>query len=550
MRKFYFLFFLFHVYSFQETNATPIIQTDTVCVGNVTSFTLTNISGITSVKWDFGDLSTTNDTSNIFNPTYSYSYGGVFSVKLIFYSGTTIDSIIQNILVLGVPTPSLPSDYTLCSGTYGLNANYPYGDSYLWSTGATTQGIQYSTTGIYWIQVTNSCGLGSDTINANLISSPMQQLVTQTYLCPGSDEDTLTAGPNDSNYTYSWASGQTTNSIIVDQPGNYFVQIYNQCGSTTSFCNAYALLPPTVDLGPSDTIFCGSNIDLGINVWIPTCDFCNYLWSNGESQPFNLINSEGVSWVRITNECGIASDSITVNLLPYPGYVFGNDTTLCNDEILTYNFSLENGDFLWQDGSTDSSYIIDTTGIFYVTQHTSCATLTDTIEVKKLSLSLELGFEDTLLCRGDTILLNISQPEGIYFWNTGSIDPSIVINSEGTYHISVSNYCGLLEDEATVYYENCNSCIHIPTAFSPNQDGHNDRFRIKHDCILTNYELHIFSRWGQELFSSINPDETWDGKFNGANQPIEVYVYELKYSKSDLLNETSEFIKGNITLLR
>ena len=211
---------------------------------------------------------------------------------------------------------------------------------------------------------------------------------------------------------------------------------------------------------------------------------------------------------------------------------------------------MEDGDFLWQDGSTDSSYSINQTGVYYVTQHTICSTLTDTIIVKKLTLSLDFNIGDTLLCRGDTLVLNATQPEGIYNWNTGSTDSIIKINSEGTYHISVSNYCGLLEDEATIYFENCNSCIHIPTAFSPNQDGHNDQFKVKHDCILTNYEIHIFNRWGQELFSSNNPDAIWDGKYQGEDQPIEVYVYELKYSKSDLVNITFEFLSGNITLLR
>lgn len=550
LKKLLTIIIVLNIFCVSELYAGPGFESDTVCVGNPTSFTLTGAAGVTFVRWDFGDLSVTNDTSNNFSPTYSYPYGGIFSVKLIFYIGPIKDSITQNVLSLGIPTPGLPADYTLCAGTYGLNANYPFGDSYLWSTGATTQGIQYSIPGIYWVQVTNVCGVGHDTINASFIYPPIQQLVTQSYLCPGSDEDTLTAGPDNSNYTYAWAGGQTTNSIIVDQPGNYFVQIYNQCGSTTSFCNVYTLLPPIVDLGPSDTIFCGSNIDLGINVWIPTCDFCYYTWSNGESQPFNIINSEGISWVTITNECGIASDSIDVNLLPYPDYVFGNDTTLCNDEFLIYDLSLENGDFLWQDGTTDSSYIIDTTGVFYVTQHNYCSSYTDTINVKKLTLSLDLNIGDTLLCRGDTLLFNVSQPEGVYLWNTGSTDSNIKISSEGTYEISVSNYCGTLEDEATIYFENCNSCIHIPTAFSPNQDGHNDQFRVKHDCILTNYEIHIFNRWGQELFSSNNPDAAWDGKYQGEDQPIEVYVYELKYSKSDLVNVTSEFIKGNITILR
>ncbi len=437
----------------------------------------------------------------------------------------------------------------MCAGTYGLNANYPYGDSYLWSTGATTQGIQYSTPGIYWIQVTNMCGVGADTINANFLYPPINQLSTEEYLCPGGDQDTITAGPNNPNYTYSWSTGQTTNSIIVTTPGNYFVQISNQCGNENSYCNIYPLLPPEVNLGVNDTVLCG-DVQLQFDVFIPTCQWCYYTWSNGELLPFNIINTEGTSWVTITNECGIASDSITINYLPYAGYVFANDTTLCNSEELTFSLSLENGDFLWQDGSTDSSYIIDTTGLFYVTQHNLCSSITDSIRVKKLTLSLEFGFNDTLLCRGDKLLLSASQPEGIYLWNNGSSDAQLEITDAGDYAVTVSNYCGSLDDEATVYYQNCESCLHIPTAFTPNEDGHNDKFRVLHDCLITQFEIHIYNRWGKEVFTSKNPDGKWDGKYLGVDQPIEVYIYEIRYSKSDLIAETSEYLKGNISLLR
>ena len=528
--------------------ATPVINADTVCYGNQTHFTLTNTAGITSVHWDFGDY-VTGDTSNLFNPDYQYAGVGVFTVKVIYHMGVVTDSVFQNILVLGIPNPGLPSDYTLCAGTYGLNANYPYGDSYLWSTGATTQFIQYSTAGTYWIQVTNVCGVGSDTIHATFLYAPTTQLSTEEYLCPGGDEDTLVAGPNNPFYTYAWSNGETTNFIIINQPGNYFVMISNMCGSANAFCNVYNLLPPAVDLGIDDTVLCGDS-QVQFDVFIPTCPLCYYSWSNGETVPFNIINSEGNSWVSITNECGIASDTININFLPYPFYVFGNDTILCNSEALNYSLSLEDGDFLWQDGSTDSNYVIDNSGVFYVSQHNLCATLNDTIVVKKLTLGLDLGFNDTLLCRGQKLLLYASQPEGVYLWNTGNIDSSLEISSDGMYAVTVSNYCGTDSDEVKVYFENCNECIHIPSGFSPNKDGHNDYFRILHDCLLTEFEIHIYNRWGQEVYGSKDADLVWDGKFQGEDLPIEVYTFQMKYTKSNLKKETSGYLKGNITLLR
>ena len=465
-------------------------------------------------------------------------------------SGTFVDSLIQDIIVLGIPTPVLPSDYTLCAGTYGLNANYPYGDSYLWSTGATTQFIQYSVPGTYWIQVTNICGVGSDTIHATFIYPPSPVLPTLNYLCPGGDEDTLIAGPDDPNYFYSWIGGATTNYIIVNQPGSYFVQISNQCGFLSAYCNVSYLAPPSVELGTNDTFLCGNSQELTFNVFIPTCADCVYEWSNGVTLPFNIINTEAANSVTISNECGLATDTVNVNLLPIPFYVFGNDTTICNDQELNYHLSLEDGDFLWQDGSTDSNYTIASNGTFYVTQHNHCASLTDTIKVKKLTLGFDFGFTDTLMCRGDKLNFNAAQPEGIYLWNTGSFDSTIEISSEGLYSVNISNYCGTIEDSIEVFYQNCDACVHVPTAFSPNQDGHNDYYRVLHDCLLTAFEIHIYNRWGQEVYSSTDPDLVWDGKFNGEDQEVGAYIFELSYSKSDLKTVTSDYIKGNITLLR
>ena len=71
-----------------------------------------------------------------------------------------------------------------------------------------------------------------------------------------------------------------------------------------------------------------------------------------------------------------------------------------------------------------------------------------------------------------------------------------------------------------------------------------------HDCMLTNYELRIYSRWGQEVFSTTDPDARWNGKFIGEDLPVDVYTYQLHYSKTDFVNETSGFLRGNITLLR
>jgi gliding motility-associated-like protein len=86
--------------------------------------------------------------------------------------------------------------------------------------------------------------------------------------------------------------------------------------------------------------------------------------------------------------------------------------------------------------------------------------------------------------------------------------------------------------------------IFIPSAFTPNDDGINDSFGVKGEGIQ-NFKLLIYDRWGQVIYSSTDPKEHWDGKYN--NEPVEngVYVYEV-FAKGFGRHPKA----GSVTLLR
>jgi gliding motility-associated-like protein len=88
-------------------------------------------------------------------------------------------------------------------------------------------------------------------------------------------------------------------------------------------------------------------------------------------------------------------------------------------------------------------------------------------------------------------------------------------------------------------------CLFVPNAFSPNRDGHNDRLEIIH-CGIQNFELHVYNRWGQRVFSTNDPAKSWDGKSRGIPQPLGVYAYYL----NGLVNGQRVQRKGNVTLMR
>ena len=88
--------------------------------------------------------------------------------------------------------------------------------------------------------------------------------------------------------------------------------------------------------------------------------------------------------------------------------------------------------------------------------------------------------------------------------------------------------------------------------FSPNNDSRNDYFFAQGKGLFTIKSLRIFNRWGVMVFErsnfpANNQSYGWDGKYNGQDQPTDVYVYVM-----DIMcdNGTVLTYKGNVTLIR
>jgi len=87
----------------------------------------------------------------------------------------------------------------------------------------------------------------------------------------------------------------------------------------------------------------------------------------------------------------------------------------------------------------------------------------------------------------------------------------------------------------------------IPNAFTPNNDGKNDVFKIRNFSSQRLLEFKIFNRWGTILFHTQDPKSGWDGTFKNTPQPMGVYGYVIRIAYSDNVVET---YKGTITLIR
>jgi gliding motility-associated-like protein len=151
------------------------------------------------------------------------------------------------------------------------------------------------------------------------------------------------------------------------------------------------------------------------------------------------------------------------------------------------------------------------------------------------------------ICKGDAITLWASGGT-TYKWNTGETTETIVVNPSSTanYYVTVTDHSGQpYYFDLTITVVECKS-LYVPTAFSPNNDGVNDEFKVKGSDI-TNFTLRIFSRTSQVIFETKDINEGWDGKIKGDIADLGVYVYQVTYTDS-LGKDHKE--TGQLTLLR
>ena len=141
----------------------------------------------------------------------------------------------------------------------------------------------------------------------------------------------------------------------------------------------------------------------------------------------------------------------------------------------------------------------------------------------------------------------------IWDFNNGQIsnekNPIIEFQQAGNYDViltAISN-TGCSDSSTNTITIHPKMSIYIPNAFTPNSDGINDKFDVKVNSI-SNYEIHVYSRWGEKIFYSHNELNSWDGSdFNGVFVPNGVYLYHIKIIDQ---NGKDWAYNGEINLLR
>ncbi len=276
---------------------------------------------------------------------------GSFSVSV--RNGACLStSAITNVLVNPIPVANITAGgaSTFCQGlSVVLTASA--GSSWLWNNGATTQSITVTTTGNYFVTVTNASGCGATSSTSTITVNPNPPAVINaggvTTFCQGGNV-VLTANTGSA---YLWSNGATSQAITVNASGTFTVAV-TQSGGCVSNSPARVV---TVNPLPAANITAGgvTNFCQGSNVGLTASAGSSWLWSTGATTQTISAGNAGNYLVTVTNAAGcFASSSATavtvspnpsvnISAAPYSMLFPGLSTTLTANVTPTgsYNYS-------------------------------------------------------------------------------------------------------------------------------------------------------------------------------------------------------------------
>ncbi len=407
--------------------------------------------------------------------------------------------------------------------------------------------------------------------------------------------------PNGIEFTDGWHLFEFDSYYSWDTNKNLLVEICYSFNDSVVGCGAPILAPPRMNYSPTtytsalslsganDAVqdVCGNLTDSRIEPKRARPVF-GVIYSDGPSVPFQLKWSPSVYLTDSTSSQPLAYvprsikyyvesmgksgckllDSVDI-YVPEHDYKIGPDSTVClGDKAL-----LEvNGGFVfkwheYKEGqyveptslactNCRSTYANPTVTTHYKVEVGDSVFCYDTIDVVLKVLPRPdvriLKNGDTTITYGQSIQLlaagarkyNWSPPAAL---NNANISNPVATPSEPTTYIvaGIGNNGCRATDSIRVgvnYREN----LFIPSGFSPNGDGNNDKFRVANLTFRRIIEFRVFDRYGHEVYTGYD-NTGWDGTYNDEPQPVGSYVYTIKIGYPDGKVENR---KGDVSIVR
>lgn len=496
----------------------------------------------TQFQWSNG--STTAATSVSVSGTYTLTVSNGFC--------NAEDSVTYNLY--HEPVVDIGNDTSFCHDeNITLNTNLSSPLEFRWNDNSTAPTLTTNLVGLYWVEVSDEHCAMRDSIILDLYPVLDVTLGEDLHACEG-QTTTLTPQSTLPLATYHWSNGNTSPVLNVTGHGTYGVSVSDGHCSAEDRINVFYHEYPNVNIGPDTALCPDDEITLDAT---QAAQSIEYLWFDGTKSPTYALSHSHNSqsyWVEVTNVVCTTTDSILISTRDVPNTYLGNDTAICEGEVITLGMAKDERiqNYEWNTDATSETINVVQAGEYSVSVFDGHCTTMGEIRIdyrdEPTKDDLQLALPETI-CLGEEFALNVADDRfTAYQWQDGTTSPKYTIRSEGLYWVSATHECGVLTDTARL--QRCECPVWVPTAFKPDGNAQNDQFAPQFDCSLLKYEFRVFDRWGQEVFFSEDPNTSWDGTVNGQRAQIGQYAWQLVYTAIHEGQEVKADKSGSVTLLR
>ncbi|MFN8309030.1 MAG: gliding motility-associated C-terminal domain-containing protein [Chitinophagales bacterium] len=359
--------------------------------------------------------------------------------------------------------------------------------------------------------------------------------------------------------------------------------------SSKSSALVQPLVTPAISIDADDTICAGATATFsavisngGPNPMIIWTRNHNPEGSNSYTFSTSAINSgDQIQAILISNEICVVSDTVNSNIkqmtvLPEltPSVVIEGDTEICFGDKLHLKAIATNGGsnpiFTWQKNHVivGNQYVIDIADVYsgdsinvVLLSNAFCRSASSVTSAVLLPVVHAIpkveAFSDTSVFIGESVVLRATGALQYQWTPSESLNSAFGNMVVASPSVSTVYFCEGVDEfgcrgtdtvRVTVLHKpNEDTALFVPTAFTPNRDGHNDGFKVVNSWMFREVKCHIYNRWGELVFVSDDADESWDGIYKGNEQPSGVYVVTIDAISNNL---KQVHYSGTVTLLR
>ena len=265
-------------------------------------------------------------------------------------------------------------------------------------------------------------------------------------------------------------------------------------------------------------------------------------WDFGDSQqstsltpPLHHYTAAGNYTVTLriySLNCGLnSSETLVHNVLlgtPISDFLPA-DKTMCEIKNYVIGTNATAQTYLWSTGATSASITVSNPGLYWLQVETDGCISRDSVVISKTPTIFVDAGRDTTVCVSKPVVLSAGVDGADYLWSTGDNTKTIQVSKPGTYWVDVSsiNTCSA-SDTVNVTWGDCD--LYLPTAFSPNGDGLNEKFGLINGINTGYFSMKIYNRNGQVIFATSDQYKKWDGQYKNKPVPIGPYPWVLSYT--------------------